>query len=290
MVITYSDIGSAVALAELVAGSEWAFVTMMNEKASQMGVDAYFYDCFGVANNNVSPIAIATIVKNFISKYPDIIARSSKRSVYFHGKNYYSTNHLYDTYYYPGADGMKTGTTSAAGYCFCATATKDGRRMIAVTMASSSSGQRFSDATVLLNYGFTMAKLKYGTLFHTDTSTYLNSNEIPTFNYMGKITLIAHDLANYGFDCSYNDETRTLTLSYNPQKTITPLPTAEYKGKEGKTARSISATDIKIEIKKGDESYILEMPITQTDICVFSLMISLTSIMLTGIRNKEEQI
>ncbi len=258
MVITYSDIGSAVALAELVAGSEWAFVKMMNEKAAQMGVDAYFYDCFGVANNKVSPIALATIVKNFISKYPDIIARSSKRSVYFHGRNYYSTNHLYDTYYYPGADGMKTGTTSAAGYCFCATATKDGRRMIAVTMASSSSGQRFSDATVLLNYGFTMAKLKYNTLFHTDTSTYLNSNEIPTFSYMGKITLIAQDLENYGFDSSYNDETRTLTLSYNPQKIPTPMPITEYKGKEGKVARSVAETDIKIEIKKGEESYILE--------------------------------
>ena len=258
MVLTYSDIGSAVALAELVSKSEWAFVALMNQKAQEMGVDAYFYDCFGVAHNQVTPVALATIVKNFIAKYPDILERSAKRSVYFHGRNYYSTNHLFDTYYYPGADGMKTGTTSAAGYCFCATAQRDGRRMIAVTMASSSSGQRFRDATVLLDYGFSSAKAKYGTIFYTDTSTFLNSNEIPTFSYMGKITLVAQDLANYGFDSSYNNDSRTLTLTYNPQKAITPMSVAEYKGKEGKSAFPVTPTDIKIEIIKDGQSFILE--------------------------------
>ncbi|MBR5508198.1 MAG: D-alanyl-D-alanine carboxypeptidase [Clostridia bacterium] len=257
MVLTYSDIGSAVALAELVAGSEWAFVQIMNDKAKEMGADAYFYDCFGVAHNQVSPLAIATIVKNFISKYPDILVRSSKRSVNFHGRTYYSTNHLYDTYYYPGADGMKTGTTNAAGYCFCATASRDGRRMIAVTMASSSSAQRFRDATVLLDYGFNAAKAKYGTIFYTDTSTFINSLEIPTFAYMGKIALIAQDLTNYGFDASYNDETRTLTLSHNPSKLPQPMSVAEYKGKEGKEAFPVSATDIKIEFVKDGQSYVL---------------------------------
>ena len=258
MVLTYSDIGSAVALAELTAGSEWAFVQIMNEKSAQMGIDAHFYDCFGVAHNQVTPVAMATIVKNFISKYPDILERSSKRYVSFHGKNYYSTNHLFDTYYYPGADGMKTGTTNAAGYCFCATALRNGRRMIAVTMASSSSGQRFRDASVLLDYGFGSAKAKYDTVFYTDTSTFINSNEIPTFSYMGKIALIAQDLTNYGFDGSYNDETRTLTLSYNPQKPPALMSVAEYKGKEGQPAFSVTSTDIKIEIKKGDESIILD--------------------------------
>jgi len=197
-------------------------------------------------------------VKNFISKYPDILVRSSKRSVYFHGRNYYSTNHLFDTYYYPGADGIKTGTTTAAGYCFCATAQRDGRRMIAVTMASSSSGQRFRDATVLLDYGFSSAKSKYGTIVYTDTSTYINSNEIPTFGYMGKIVLIAQDLTNYGFDASYNDETRTLTLSYNPEKTYSPMSVEEYKGKEGTAAFPVGNTDIKIEIIKDGQSFILE--------------------------------
>lgn len=258
MVLTYSDIGSAVALAELVSGSEWAFVQLMNQKAQEMGVNAHFYDCFGVAYNQVSPVALASIVKNFVTKYPEILERSAKRSVYFHGRNYYSTNHLYDTYYYPGADGMKTGTTSAAGYCFCATASRDSRRMIAVTMASSSSGQRFRDASVLLDYGFSMAKSKYQTLYYTDTSTYINSQEIPTFAYTGKIALIAQDLANYGFDMTYDDSARALTIFFNPQKETAPMEVDLYKGKEGQWAFPVCDTDIKIQFKNGDETYVLE--------------------------------
>ena len=79
-------------IAELVSGSEWAFVQLMNQKAQEMGVNATFYDCFGVAHNQVTPIAMASIIKNFVTKYPDILVRSSKRSVYFHGKTYVPTD------------------------------------------------------------------------------------------------------------------------------------------------------------------------------------------------------
>jgi len=75
---------------------------------------------------------------------------------------------------------------------------------------------------------------------------------------MGKIVLIAQDLTNYGFDASYNDETRTLTLSYNPEKTYSPMSVEEYKGKEGTAAFPVGNTDIKIEIIKDGQSFILE--------------------------------
>ncbi|MBO5370690.1 MAG: D-alanyl-D-alanine carboxypeptidase [Clostridia bacterium] len=255
MVIVYSDIGSAVALAELVSGSEWAFVQLMNNKAAELGLSAWFYDCYGIANNLVSPVDMASIVRNFISKYPDILTRSSKRSVYFHGATYRTTNHLFDSYYYQGADGFKTGTTSAAGACFAATAQRDGRRMIAITMGSLSSGQRFQDATNLLNYGFSYAIANYDTVYYTDTATTVNGSEVPTFAHRGKSVIIAETLANYGFDTSFDEATRTLYLSYNKDKAVTPLDVSGYKGIEGIGAYRIAKSDIKVVVAKGETLY-----------------------------------
>ena len=56
--------------------------------------------------------------------------------------------------FYPGATGLKTGSTSSAKYCISATAEKDGMELIAVVLGGSTSDKRFSDAKVLLNYGF----------------------------------------------------------------------------------------------------------------------------------------
>ena len=147
VVVTYSASAAAVALAELIGGTEANFVARMNKKVGEMGIDAYFFDSCGIANNEMTPIAMATLARNIIRDYPDILVRSSKKSVKFHGNTYNTTNHLLDTYYYNGADGLKTGTTSAAGYCFCGTAVRNGRRMISVVMSSSSTGQRFIDTS-----------------------------------------------------------------------------------------------------------------------------------------------
>ncbi len=258
MVIVYSDIGSAVALAELVAGSEWAFVQLMNQKAAELGLGAYFYDCFGVAYNQISPIGMATLARSFIQKYPDILNRTSKRTVYFHGATYRSTNHLFDTHYYPGADGFKTGTTSAAGCCFTATAAQGGRRMIAVTMGSVSSGQRFADAKALLNHGFSYAKAKYDTVYHTDTATKINGVEVPTFANKGKSTIIAENLANYGFDINFDANSRILYLEYNKDKAFSPIDTSAYKGKEGLAAYQIAPTDIKVVIIDNETQHLVE--------------------------------
>ncbi len=158
VIVVYSASGAAVAMAELIGGSEAAYVQRMNETAAKMGIDAWYYDSCGIAENKISPVSMATLARNIIKDYPDILQRSSKKSVYFHGKTYKTTNHLLDTYAYQGADGLKTGTTSAAGYCFCGTAVRNGRRMISVTMQSSSTGQRFVDTQRLLDYGFANAR------------------------------------------------------------------------------------------------------------------------------------
>ena len=247
VVIVHSASGAAVALAELVGnGSEAAFVTRMNNKAKEMGINAYYYDSCGIANNQVSPIAMATLARNIIKDYPDILTRSAKKSVYFHGGNYRTTNHLLDTYYYQGADGLKTGTTSASGYCFCGTAVRNGRRMISVVMRSASTGQRFIDTARLLDYGFAAARDKYDTIYFTDMRTFLDGNEMPTFAYDGgnpRAMVVAEDLKDYGFDVSYDWDTKTVYIKRNTKKAPTPIPMDFYRNKNGQKAFYIADDD-----------------------------------------------
>lgn len=259
VVVTYSASGAAVALAELVGGSEAAFVERMNKKAAEMGIDAYYYDSCGIANNKISPIAMATLARNIIKDYPDILTRSSKKSVYFHGNTYKTTNHLLDTYSYAGADGLKTGTTSAAGYCFCGTAVRNGRRMISVTMSSSSTGQRFIDTARLLDYGFMAANDKFSSVYYTDMRTFINGYEMPTFAYRGlnpHALIIAEDLASYGFDVSYNADTKTVYVKYNTNKPISPIPLEIYKNRNNKKAFKLADGYVSVIIDDGINQYI----------------------------------
>lgn len=239
IVIVYSATGAAVALAELVGGTEANFVKMMNNKASQMGIYAKYYDSCGIANNVISPIAMAHLARNLIKDYPEVLNKTSQKKIVFKGVTYKTTNHLLDTYFYAGADGLKTGTTSASGYCFCGTAAKIGRRIIAVTMGSSSSGQRFIDVTRLLDYGFANAP-KYDIIYFTDKSVFINGNEVPTFEYKEASPLIvAEDLRNYGFDIVFNPDTLSLDISYNPTKVPTPMELNYYKNKVSQAAYSV---------------------------------------------------
>lgn len=100
----------------------------------------------------------ATLVRAFIQRFPQILNYTSLTGVTFNGKWYPNTNKLLPglDYAYEGADGFKTGTITAAGYCLSATAVKNGRRIISVVMKSSSDKTRHTDSTALLDYGFAM--------------------------------------------------------------------------------------------------------------------------------------
>ncbi len=251
----YSASGAAVALAELVGGgSEDAFVARMNDTAAEMGLDAVYYDSCGIAENKISPISMAKLAANIIRDYPDILTRTSKTSVNFHGNTYPTTNHLLDTYFYDGADGLKTGTTPAAGYCFCGTAVRNGRRMISVTMSSSSAGQRFIDTARLLDYGFMAANDKYGSIYHTDIRTFVGGTELPTFLYRGstpKALIIGEDLVSCGFDVSYEESTKTVRAKFNENMTPEPIDLESYKNKDGEKAFSVSDGKVNFVIDDG---------------------------------------
>ncbi len=232
VVVVYSACGAALALAELLCGSEQAFVERMNATAWRMGIDAQFFDCMGIANNHMTPRAMATLTRYTIYDFPEILDFTKQKSVSFHGRTYSTTNHLLNTYYYPGADGMKTGTTSYAGYCFCGTAQKDGERVIAVTMASSSRSQRFIDTRLMLDFGFDKIK-ENRSIYTTDIKTYINGNEIPTFASKkegGEAVIIAEDLHAYGYDAYYEEAEKTLYIVHNPLKPHSTIAMDYYHG------------------------------------------------------------
>ena len=148
---------AAVALGEHLAGSEEAFVARMNERAKELGMnDTHFVNCTGLpADGHVtSAYDIALMSRELILHHPDIrrfttIWMDSLRD----GESLLvNTNKL--VRFYPGATGLKTGSTSSAKYCISATAEKDGMELIAVVLGGSTSDKRFADAKALLNYGF----------------------------------------------------------------------------------------------------------------------------------------
>ena len=146
-----------VAMAEHIAGSEEAFVDMMNDKAKELGMnDTTFKNCHGIDEDGhvTSSYDIALMSRELLNNHPSItqyttIWMDSLRD----GKSeLVNTNKLVRNY--KGATGLKTGSTSLAMFNLSASATRDDLSLIAVVMKSPSSAVRFSEAEKLLNYGF----------------------------------------------------------------------------------------------------------------------------------------
>ncbi len=146
-----------VAMAEHIAGSEEAFVQMMNDKAKELGMnDTTFKNCHGIDEDGhvTSAYDIALMSRELLTKHPDItkyttIWMDSLRD----GKSQLvNTNKLIKTY--KGITGLKTGSTSLALYNLSASATRDGLSLIAVIMKAPSTKLRFAEAQKLLDFGF----------------------------------------------------------------------------------------------------------------------------------------
>ena len=153
----------AVALAEQVAGSEDAFVEKMNQRAAQLGMrDTVFQNATGLPAQGhlTSAYDIALMSRELIAHHPDIRRYTTiwMDTLRNGTSSLVNTNKLIR--FYEGATGLKTGSTDAAGYCISATAEKDGMELISVILKGSTSAQRFEDARVLLNYGFSAYALR----------------------------------------------------------------------------------------------------------------------------------
>lgn len=147
---------AAVALAEYTAGSHDAFVTKMNERAKQLGMnDTHFVNCNGLdTDGHLTSAHDIALMSRELMRHPKIfeyttIWMDSLRNGAFGLVN---TNKL--VRFYQGATGLKTGSTSVAGFCISATAKRDGMDLIAVVMGAPTSKERFADASKMLDYGF----------------------------------------------------------------------------------------------------------------------------------------
>lgn len=154
---------ACVAMAEYVSGSEEAFVNKMNERAKALGMEnTHFVNCNGLDADGhmMSAYDVALMSKELLVNHPkvhdyctiwmDTIVHNTAKGSQEFGLN--NTNKLIKQYEY--STGLKTGSTSKAGFCVSASALKDEMELIAVIMNGETSKSRFLDATKLLNYGY----------------------------------------------------------------------------------------------------------------------------------------
>ena len=159
-VVVSSANDCATALAEHVAGSESAFVELMNQRAQELGMqDTHFVNCTGLddepsaAEHLTSAYDIALMSRELLMheeiKQYTTIWMDSVRDGKFGLSN---TNKL--VRFYDGTTGLKTGYTSSAGHCLSASAKRDGMELVAVVLHCPSSTDRFESAKKMLDYGF----------------------------------------------------------------------------------------------------------------------------------------
>ena len=147
---------ACVALGELISGSEEGFVALMNARAKELGCNnTNFINCTGLdAEGHLTSAYDVAIMSSELIKHPLIKDYSTvwMDSLRNGESELVNTNKL--VRFYKGATGLKTGTTSTAGYCLSATAQRDGMELVAVVMSGDTSNDRFNGAKKLLDYGF----------------------------------------------------------------------------------------------------------------------------------------
>ena len=156
---------AAVAMAEYLAGSEEAFVVMMNKRAQELGMtNTSFKNCTGLSApdhyTTASDIAKMSMellkhpqILKYTGTYMETISEGRKTPIEL-------VNHNKLVRFFKGCDGLKTGFTSEAMYCISATAVRDDVRMLTVIMGAPSFKVRNRDASNLMNYGFSKFECK----------------------------------------------------------------------------------------------------------------------------------
>ena len=155
---------ATVALAEKIAGTEKAFVKLMNDKAKILGLkNTNFINSTGLdAENHYSSAYDMSLIAKELVKHEKILEFSNIYEDYLRQNTSNSfwlvnTNKLVKFYSY--IDGLKTGYTTDAGYCLTATGKKKGMRLITVVMGENTIDNRSKDTIAMMDYGFNMYSL-----------------------------------------------------------------------------------------------------------------------------------
>lgn len=156
-IIIQSGNDAAVAMAEHLAGSEDAFADMMNQHAQLLGMtNTVFMNASGLdtdeAYNIMSARDLAILARATIIDHPDHYSIYAEREFTYNGITQPNRNTL--LFRDRNIDGMKTGWTTAAGYCLVASGERDGMRLISVVMGTASEDARAAESQKLMTYGF----------------------------------------------------------------------------------------------------------------------------------------
>ena len=219
----YSANDACTALGEYLAGSDSAFVAMLNERASQLGMkNTHFENCTGLddtTENHLTTALDVAIMSRELLRHEMIINYTTiwMDSVRNGETELVNTNKL--VRFFEGTTGLKTGTTAKAGCCVSASAKRDNTHLIAVVMGSENSSDRFETAKALLSWGVSN---------YTTVTPVIDPKMIPAVNVINGVT-----------------------------EQITPsVPRAESvlipKGKEGEIKQTIDlAVDVSAPVEKG---------------------------------------
>ena len=161
---THSANDMAMALAEKIGGTQAGFAVMMNRKAQQLGMkSSYFDNPNGLPDPRQVSTArdLAVLCRALVHDYPQYYSLFDTRSFTYHRRVMRNTNHLLGVV--PGVDGIKTGTTNAAGHNIAISGVRDGRRLIVVVLGAPSGPSRDVTAEDMLAQGFeTLARDGHG--------------------------------------------------------------------------------------------------------------------------------
>lgn len=219
---------ACVALAEHIGGSEKKFVARMNKRADELGMkDTHFVNCTGLdAEGHLSTASDVAKMAAELRKYDYYDEFLLTRLTYVREgtdreTQLLNTNKLL---YYDGITGLKTGTTDNAGYCFTATAKRNGMGLVAVILGAETDEGRFEIAEELLDYGFGGFEL---------FSPEFDPNELSDVNVSGGVAKTVPVLPQGGLKCLIpKGKSGSVTYLYNIRKTVSaPLEKGDGAGK-----------------------------------------------------------
>lgn len=163
-IVTLSGNDACVVLAEGIAGTEPAFVALMNQRAKELGLDnSHFGTSNGWPDNGVTYVTahdLAELAARTIQDFPDLYKAFYSQTSFTWGKTMGSGADITQQNRDPllgrvqGADGLKTGHTEEAGYGFTGSAEQNGRRLVMVVAGLTSSNQRVSQSVAFMEWGF----------------------------------------------------------------------------------------------------------------------------------------
>ena len=262
---------AAVALAEAVGGTVDNFVSMMNQKAENLGLkNTHFMNPHGLdCDNHYSSAYDMAILARELIKHDEILRFTSTYEDYFNKEDgsrtwLVNTNRL--VRFYKGVDGLKTGYTSNAKYCLTATIKRDGLRFISVLMGVDSSDERTKETMELLNYAYSNYKLNNILSKVSDLGEISvekgkkDSVKLNVFDDINEVEQIGNNDNKYSFKVKRN-------------RVVAPVKTGDVVGS--------------VEIIDGDNNIVREEPLTVSEdvnrLSFFDLLLKNIKILLCGI-------